>query len=125
MIELHWVPGIWKISENCYRNCFMCPQQYQSCIDVSHKQADSVKDRRGQVIHRLNHTCGGQTCVRNGTPMTFSNLLLCHSWRDIRAPSSGTIRHVLITPELSIRFLRSTTSSEWIPSQPRPYGTNH
>ena len=37
----------------------------------------------------------------------------------------NTIRHVLIAPELSIRFLRSTTLSEWIPSQPKPYGANH
>ena len=87
--------------------------------------SDSVKIGRGQVIHRLNHTCGGQTCAQNGTPMTFSNLLLCLSWGDIRTPSSGPIRHILIAPELPIRFLKSTTWGEWIPSQPRPYGTNH
>ena len=44
----------------------MClQQQYQICIDVSHKQADSVKDRP-MVSHTL---IGGQTCVQNGTQM--------------------------------------------------------
>ena len=94
-LKLHdwaWLEaGIWKICENCCWtvSCVHTPQQYQSCIDFTDRLAVS-KIARGQVVHRLNYTFGGQTWMRNGTSMTFSNPLLCHSWRRIRTPSSGT-----------------------------------
>ena len=60
----------------------MCPQQHIKFVQTYITNRLIISNiARGQVIHRLNHTCGGQTWMRNSTPMTFSNPL-CHSWME-------------------------------------------
>ena len=80
-IELYWVPGIWKICENY---CWTVSCVHNSSIKFVYTYVTNrlkvSKITGGQVIHKLNHTSGGQTWMWNhGTPMTFSNQLLCHS----------------------------------------------
>ena len=97
---------LWKLLLNCiscvHKNGIKFIKTYVT------NRLKLSKFARGQVIHRLNHTCEGQTWMWNGTPITFSNQLLCHSCIDLeslRTPTSGTIRpirHVLVTPLLSV-----------------------
>ena len=128
-LKLHdWaLLGTWNLEDLwiLLLNCIMCPQeQYQIRIDVRYKQAESVKDRLkpwSQVIHS-NHTCGGPTWMWNGTPMTFSNQLLCHSCME-RHPNTifrnDKAQRARPRPAAVVSIWRSTctTSSDPYPAQ--------
>ena len=97
---------------------------------TSYKQAESVKDRprsRSSRGSSTDLTTPVEDRLERGMVHQWRSLTswcAIRAWRGIRTPSSGTIRpirHVLVTPLLSVF---EGAQHRAIPTQPRPYGTN-